>query len=292
MTPPPRNRGIPRFCPTGALRSHVPPGRVPAVTSALQTCPYGRGLHENQASPHGVGFELAVLDALAADTRQMTLGEKVAEVQALQANGGDRKSSAYQIGHVQADNTSAGGTTSRYRIARLKRDHPTIAEALARGEYRSVHAAAKAAGLVRELTPLDYLHRYWRKVSPKERATFLLEMLTPSERQLIITGVWTKVAEVQALQKYGANQHSETGGNDSNVLQRGNTSRYRIACLKRDPGAPADSYANWRKRRSLRRSTRGHAGDIVSRATPYANMTPQSFMIFLISKISFSIDNL
>jgi len=29
MPPPPRNRGIPRFCPTGALRSHVPPpGRV------------------------------------------------------------------------------------------------------------------------------------------------------------------------------------------------------------------------------------------------------------------------
>jgi hypothetical protein len=127
-----------------------------------------------------------VLDALADETRQMTVGEIVAEVQALgehgtnqYSNGGDR--------HVYLQNP---GRASRYRIARLKRDHPTIAEALARGEYRSVRAAAIAAGFVRELSPLDYLRRSWRKASAEDRATFLAEMLTPAERRLMQTGEW------------------------------------------------------------------------------------------------------
>jgi hypothetical protein len=68
----------------------------------------------------------------------------------------------FQPDHDQAEKY---GTSSRYRIARLKRDHPEIADALARGEYPSVRAAAKAAGLVHEPTPIEYVYRYWRKVS-------------------------------------------------------------------------------------------------------------------------------
>jgi len=33
--------------------------------------------------------------------------------------------------------------------------------------------SARAAGIVRQRTPLDYLHRYWRKVSPEDRLRFL-----------------------------------------------------------------------------------------------------------------------
>ncbi|TMA61104.1 MAG: helix-turn-helix transcriptional regulator [Deltaproteobacteria bacterium] len=99
----------------------------------------------------------------------------------LPKHGGDRVSEAYQGNDRYLGKR---GNSSRYHIARLKRDHPDIAEALARGEYPSVHAAAKAAGLVREPTPLQSLYRSWRKVSPEERRRFLLEMLTPQERQL------------------------------------------------------------------------------------------------------------
>jgi hypothetical protein len=45
------------------------------------------------------------------------------------------------------------GQSSEYRIARLKRDAPEIATALARGEYPSVRAAAMAAGFVPPLPP-------------------------------------------------------------------------------------------------------------------------------------------
>jgi hypothetical protein len=106
------------------------------------------------------------------------LEKMVGEVEALQKHGGDHTSATYQ-----ADDSKVAqyGNSSRYHIARLKRDHPAIAEALARGEYPSVRAAAKAAGFVREPTPLDSLHRYWRKVSEADRLRFLAEMLTPAE---------------------------------------------------------------------------------------------------------------
>ncbi len=48
----------------------------------------------------------------------------------------------------QADNVSLGkrgGNSSAYRVARLKRDYPYVAEALARGEFASVAAAWRAA---------------------------------------------------------------------------------------------------------------------------------------------------
>jgi hypothetical protein len=38
-------------------------------------------------------------------------------------------------------------------------------------------------------TPLDTIHRYWRQVSPEDRARFLIEMLTPAERRLIMHGL-------------------------------------------------------------------------------------------------------
>lgn len=118
----------------------------------------------------------------------VAMAEKVAEVQALHANGGDRRSEQFQCDNCHTEKTQRGNS-AQYRIARLKRDHSAIAEALARGEYPSVHAAAKAAGLVREPTPLDYLHRYWRKVPSEERLRFLIEMLTPAERRAISTGL-------------------------------------------------------------------------------------------------------
>jgi hypothetical protein len=45
------------------------------------------------------------------------------------------------------------GQSSEYRIARLKRDAPEIAIALARGEYPSVRAAAMAAGFAKPSPP-------------------------------------------------------------------------------------------------------------------------------------------
>jgi hypothetical protein len=60
---------------------------------------------------------------------------------------------------------SHGSTSQTYLVRRLKRDAPEIAEALGRGEYPSARSAAKAAGIIKALTPLDMLKRAWAKAS-------------------------------------------------------------------------------------------------------------------------------
>lgn len=46
-----------------------------------------------------------------------------------------------------------GGENSRYRIAKLKRDHPEIAARLAQGEFSTVAEAERAAGVKAPLRP-------------------------------------------------------------------------------------------------------------------------------------------
>jgi predicted transcriptional regulator len=60
--------------------------------------------------------------------------------------------------------------------ARLKRDHPAIAEAAARGEYRSMRAAGIAAGIVRVPSVYDQLVKSWRKATEDERERFLADI--------------------------------------------------------------------------------------------------------------------
>jgi len=53
------------------------------------------------------------------------------------------------VDNVNIRNTG-GGNSAAYLAARLRRDHPDIAERLAAGEFKSVRAAARAAGISKE----------------------------------------------------------------------------------------------------------------------------------------------
>ena len=66
-----------------------------------------------------------------------------------------------------------GGTSSTYRIARLKRDAPAIADALAAGKYPTVAAAYRAAGLERKPDPVAQALRLVSRLSPEDRARFV-----------------------------------------------------------------------------------------------------------------------
>lgn len=46
--------------------------------------------------------------------------------------------------------SSKGGNSADYLAAKLKRDHPDIASKIESGEYKSIHAAALDAGIVRK----------------------------------------------------------------------------------------------------------------------------------------------
>jgi hypothetical protein len=68
----------------------------------------------------------------------------------------------------------ATSSTSAARIAaRLKRDHPAIAEAVERGEYRSMRSAGIAAGIVRVPSAYDVLVKAWQKADESDRQQFL-----------------------------------------------------------------------------------------------------------------------
>ena len=66
-----------------------------------------------------------------------------------------------------------GSNSAEYLAARLKRDHPEIATQLAKGKFKSVRAAAVAAGIVKLNTHLDVAKRAWGKMAAEEQSQFL-----------------------------------------------------------------------------------------------------------------------
>ncbi len=112
---------------------------------------------------------------------------------ALQPHGGDRRSEeARQAREDQADLISLKhGTGAAYIRARLERDAPDVAAALARGEHRSARAAAIAAGIIKPVPTIRLVDdvakvasALRRHLSP-EQISSLMEALasTPSPSQ-------------------------------------------------------------------------------------------------------------
>lgn len=67
---------------------------------------------------------------------------------------------------------------SRYtqiKLDRLASKHPALHALVISGEL-STHAAAKAAGIVKDSAPLTILRRAWKKATPDERAAFLADI--------------------------------------------------------------------------------------------------------------------
>jgi hypothetical protein len=61
------------------------------------------------------------------------------------------------------------GTGAAYLVRRLKRDAPDIAEQLVRGEFRSTHAAALAAGIIRPPDPVAAIQRAYARLTPEQQ---------------------------------------------------------------------------------------------------------------------------
>jgi hypothetical protein len=73
-------------------------------------------------------------------------------------------------GRVRSDIIrSKHGTGAAYLVRRLKRDAPAIASQLARGEFRSVRAAALAAGLIQPPDPVAAIQRAYARLTPEQQ---------------------------------------------------------------------------------------------------------------------------
>jgi hypothetical protein len=64
------------------------------------------------------------------------------------------------------------GNSVEYLERVLTSHHPDIAKRLAVGEFRSVRAAAIAAGIVKVKTPGEQLWHWWKKADEEQRAEF------------------------------------------------------------------------------------------------------------------------
>lgn len=60
--------------------------------------------------------------------------------------------------------------------------------------------------------PLDYLHYYWREVSPDDRLRFLVEMLTPAERRALMLGFEDEGAYVSLPWQFAQGQRVCSSG--------------------------------------------------------------------------------
>lgn len=66
---------------------------------------------------------------------------------------------SYDVTKLRGENGSGGGNSSGYLLRRLARDHPDILDRYEAGEFKSVRAAAKVAGIVKELTPFEQVQK-------------------------------------------------------------------------------------------------------------------------------------
>lgn len=116
--------------------------------------------------PFGLGYSVEDIDRIIGERRRREAREMAADpaVKPVQKHGGQKRGEK-----GVANGNSVGSNNASYLVRRLKRDHPEIAEALARGEYPSARAAAIAAGLVRVPTVLDLFARLWAKATDEER---------------------------------------------------------------------------------------------------------------------------
>jgi hypothetical protein len=71
-----------------------------------------------------------------------------------------------------SNNARPAGNNAAYLRARLERERPDIAAALARGEYASARAAAIAAGIVKVPTLLERVRRLYVRLNDAQRKAF------------------------------------------------------------------------------------------------------------------------
>ena len=128
------------------------------------------------------GVRLLHLQEPARLNRPITAGEATQ----LYSMGGDRRSKDFQPNNISL---KSHGTSADYIKARLRRDHPEIAEELQQGKHRSARAAGIAAGFVRDVPtirmadPVKAARLAYSKLDSDFLKQFLAELLKLSSSQ-------------------------------------------------------------------------------------------------------------
>jgi hypothetical protein len=143
--------------------------------------------------PFGLGYSIEHIEAVIRETaeRQKQAADLAKPGEIGRGRNGNR---GYNV-------TPKRGNNADYWAARIKRDHPEIAARVERGEFKSMRAAAIAAGIVKPKTALDLLRAAWKKATPAERDSFLRDLPSGSKNESLSTP--EVVLLIHALQVYG-----------------------------------------------------------------------------------------
>lgn len=94
--------------------------------------------------PDWVRMAAAVLEAAGENLSKAEVDHAIE----LNSMGGDRRSEEFQPNNISL---KSHGTSADYIKARLRRDHPGIADELEQGKHRSARAAGIAAGFIKDV---------------------------------------------------------------------------------------------------------------------------------------------
>lgn len=132
--------------------------------------------------PDWVRMAAAVLEATGENLSKAEVDHAIE----LKKHGGDRRSEAAQQDQGVNHTLERGTGNASYIKARLRRDHPEIAEALERGEFRSARAAAIKAGIIKPVPTIrltDDINKVAQAISrhlSNEQRIALAEALLPT----------------------------------------------------------------------------------------------------------------
>ena len=135
--------------------------------------------------PDWVRMAAAVLEAAGENLSKAEVDHAIE----LKSHGGDRRSEQAQKDQGVNNTLVRGTTNADYIKARLRRDHPRIADELEQGKHRSARAAGIAAGFIKDVPtirmadPVKAARLAHSRLDPDFLKQFLAELLRLSSSQ-------------------------------------------------------------------------------------------------------------
>lgn len=105
-----------------------------------------------EPQPFGLGYKVDHVERIIRERQEKKAAERLEALDGKTINSGSgplTKVERDNLDIIQVSVNGGGGTSADYLTARIKRDHPEIAERMKAGEFSSVRQAALEAGIVK-----------------------------------------------------------------------------------------------------------------------------------------------
>jgi len=101
-----------------------------------------------ELQPFGLGYKVDHIERIIRERQEKKAAERLEAIDGKTINAGNNPN-PNRSGDIVTSNPTGKGNSADYLTARIKRDHPEIAERMKAGEFSSVRQAALEAGIVK-----------------------------------------------------------------------------------------------------------------------------------------------